>query len=75
MWPELQELCLTLSDKNDGVDSIFTGIPETTCDLINLSKSFDEVDIETVRVGPSISNLRGVFLYTYAKLYNLMTLI
>jgi len=70
MWSELSDITLTLSHKNVGIDTVLTGIPDDTCDLISLTKQAGfsdqyqlcnyEVDVEPVRVGPSIVNLRGL---------------
>lgn len=61
LWPELEELHLSLTDGNSNVDSLFTGIPSQECGAITAAKAHGEVDIERIRTGPSIAYLRGLF--------------
>ncbi|CAL8118901.1 unnamed protein product [Orchesella dallaii] len=60
LWPELEELHLSLTDGNSNIDSLFTGIPQQECVTINAGKTYGEVDIERIRIGPSIAYLRGL---------------
>lgn len=60
LWPELEELHLSLTDRNANTDSLFTGISSQECYTILANKSYGDVDIERIRTGPSIAHLRGM---------------